>query len=207
LLLGDVEADLVSIARALHRRTASADRPFVVCDRRRHDSAAVVAARSAQGGSLCVRLRRLPDDFPSAVLMLRDPAAAVQLIVCAKARFDTHPFATLSVPIVVPPIQERASELSRIVDAYALDAIRTLGDGWFFDEDRAWVLQYDAGSLAEIETATLRLVALRQARSIAEAAERLAMSAGALRHWLHKRRRLGEQGTAARPGGPGKGDE
>jgi len=152
-----------------------------------------------------VRRRRLPADFPSAVPLLRDATAAVQLIVCAEPSFDSHPLATRPAPVVVPPIQERASELSRIVDAYALDAIPTLGDGWFFDEERAWVLQHDAGSLAEIETATLRLVALRQARSIAEAAERLAMSAGALRHWLHKRRRLGEQGSAARPRGPGRG--
>lgn len=83
------------------------------------------------------RLRRLPDDFPSAVLMLREPAATVQLIVCAEARFDHAPVRHAPCPIVVPPIQERASELSRIVDAYALDAIRTLGDGWFLDKDRA----------------------------------------------------------------------
>jgi hypothetical protein len=43
--------------------------------------------------------------------------------------FDSHPLATCPVPIVVPSIQERASEeLPRIVDADAFDAIRTLGE-------------------------------------------------------------------------------
>jgi hypothetical protein len=63
-----------------------------------------------------VRPRRLPDDFPSAVALVRDPTAAVQLIVCAEVSFDSHPFATLPVPIVVPSIHERAGDVLRIVD-------------------------------------------------------------------------------------------
>lgn len=44
-----------------------------------------------------------------------------------------------------PRSKELASEeLPRIVDAYAFDAIRTLGDAWFLDEDRAWVLKHAA---------------------------------------------------------------
>ena len=60
--------DLVPIARALHRRTIGADRPFIVCDPRRRDVPAsvrspanrdsgVVAFEAARGGSLCVRIR------------------------------------------------------------------------------------------------------------------------------------------------------
>ena len=191
VLLGEVEADLISIARALQ-----------------DSSWAVTAARSARGGSLCVFRRWLPADFLSAVPLLRDPTAAVQLIVCADSSFDSHPLATLPVPIMVPSIQERATEeVPRIVDAYAFDAICTLGDACFFDEDRAWVLKHAAGSLAEIEIATLRLVVLRQAGSIAVAAKRLAMSGWALRHWLHKCRRWRPRGTTDRRRRPGKGDE
>ena len=63
VLLG--ETDLVPIARALHRRTHGADRPFVVCDPRRRDGADYESVRSpvnygagleafqaARGGSL-----------------------------------------------------------------------------------------------------------------------------------------------------------
>lgn len=65
---------------------------------------------------------------------------------CAEPSFESHPLATRPVPIVVPSIQARASEeLPRIVDADAFDAIRTLGDAWFLDEDRAWVLKHAAG--------------------------------------------------------------
>jgi hypothetical protein len=94
-------------------------------------------------------------------------------------------------PIVVPSIRERGSELTRIVDEYALDAIGTLGNACFFDADRAWVLEHAAGSLAEVETATLRLVAIRQAGSIYAAAARLGMSHVALGQWF-KRHRDGE---------------
>src|SRR5438045_9475176 len=46
VLLGDVDADLLSVAPALHRRTPGPDRPFVVSDhRRQQEASAVVAAR------------------------------------------------------------------------------------------------------------------------------------------------------------------
>jgi len=40
---------------------------------------------------------------------------------------DSHPFLIRPVPIRVPPLTARASELPRIVDEYALDAISKLG--------------------------------------------------------------------------------
>ena len=190
LLLGDFEPDLVSVARSLHCHTVGADRPFVVCDRwlRQDSSAAVAAVQAARGGSLCVRRRRLPDDYPSAVALVRDPAAAVQLIICAETRFDSHPFATLPVPIVLPTLQERASEVPRIIDGYAADAVAALGayEECFTDDDRASVID-NARSLSQIEEATLRLVALRWAGSAEEAAQRLQMPGASLRQWLRRR--------------------
>jgi hypothetical protein len=163
----------VSVALALRRPTVGADRPFVVCDRwlRQESSAAVAAAHAARGGSLCVRHGRLPHDYPSAVALVRDPAAAVQLIICAETRFDSHPLATLPVSMVVPTLQERASEVPRIVDGYAADAVAALGayEECFTDHDRAWVID-NTRSLSQIERAPLRLVALRLARNPEEAA-------------------------------------
>ena len=68
--------DLVPLAYGLHRRALGADSPFIVCDPRRGNTPASVrspanyadaatAFEAASGGSLCVRRRRPPHDFPS----------------------------------------------------------------------------------------------------------------------------------------------
>jgi hypothetical protein len=100
VLLGDDESGLVSVARALHRSADGAGRPFIVCDQwsRQPTCSAIAAVQAARGGSLCVRRRRLPIDFPSAVPMLRDPTVSVQLIICASMRFDPDPFLACPVP-------------------------------------------------------------------------------------------------------------
>jgi len=199
VLLGDT--DPVPIAQALHRRTLGADRPFVVCDPRRLDVPASVrfpmnhergpaAFQAARGGTLCVRRRRAPHDFSSLLALVRSPTADVQLVICAAASFYADPLLALPVPIRVPPLGERASELPRIVDEYALDALGALGAdaACFADADRAWVLERAASTLPAIETATLRLVALRMSPSVHRAAERLGISSVALGQWLSRRR-------------------
>jgi len=217
VLLGDT--DLVPIAHALHRRAVGADRPFVVCDRRRstmrasvrvpmnHESG-VAAVEAARGGSLCLRRAQLPRDFSPMVALVRDPATSVQLIVCGDWDSDGDPLLALPAPIRVPPLGDRASELPRIVDEYALDAIRDLSAGstGFAPADHDWVIRHAAASLPEIEKGTRRLVAVRQAGSIARAAARLGMSHVALSQWLERhvrpvarvtadpRRRAGKEG-------------
>jgi hypothetical protein len=199
VLLG--ETDLVPIAHALHSRIFGADKPFTVADPHRRNTRAsvrspsnqgsgVTAFRAARGGSLCVRAQRLPGDFSSMVTLVRDPGASVQLIVCADARFDTHPFLTLPVPIRVPSLRARTSELSRIVDEYAADAIAALGagEGCFTEADRQWTLENAPRTLGEIEKATLRLVALRMSSNRTHAAERLGMAPVSLARWLGRRK-------------------
>ena len=131
LLLGDVEADLDTVARGLHRRVLGDDRPFVICDRQlaHRGSTAIAAAQAARGGSLYVRRRRLPQDYPAAVAVIRDSSAAVQLIVCAELRVDSDPVATLPIPIAVPSLETRRSELPRIVEGYLRDAIGAVAWG------------------------------------------------------------------------------
>ena len=210
LVLLGVDADLVSVAQALHRLTLGADHPFVFCDRRRTTTrgsvrapsgyaSGVVAAQAARGGSLCIRRRRLPRDFSSAVAMVREPSAAVQLIICGSVEWSTDPFLALPAPIQVPALSTREHERPRLVDEYARDAIETLGaaESCFPDDDRAWVLEHATGTLAEIEKATKRLVALRMTGTLTGAAERLGMSVVALRLWIHHRR-LHRRGEAPR---------
>jgi hypothetical protein len=209
VLLG--ETDLVPIAHALHRRTLGADRPFIVCDPYRRNTPAsvrspmnhetgVAALKAAAGGALCVRSRRLPRDFSSVVARLRS-TDDVQLIVCADARFDAHPFLTLPVPLRVPSLTVRTDELPRIVDEYAVDAVaelRPLGAG-FTAADREWVLQNAPLTLAEIEKATLRLVAIRASRNMSNAAARLGMAPVSLSRWVGRRKL--PPGIPATPGG------
>jgi hypothetical protein len=185
--------NLVPIALALHRRTRG-DRPFVVVDPRRADMPAsryksgVAALPDAGGGTLCIDLRRRPADFDAAAVEVR--ATDVQLVICADVFHAMHPFLIRPVPIRVPPLKARARELPRIVDEYARDAIEALGvdDAGFTAADRTWVLDHAATTLPEIEKATLRRVALRQAGSIGGAAKRLGMSPVALSQWLGRRR-------------------
>ena len=199
VLLG--ETDLVPIARALHRRVLGADRPFVVCDPRRRDGADYESVRSpvnygtgvaafdaAVGGSLCVLARRPPRDFSSVVARIR-ATNEVQLIVCADGRFDAHPFLTLPVPIRVPSLRVRTDELPKIVDEYASDAVAELGvlRGDFTAAARQWVLKNAPLTLAEIEKATLRLVAIRASRNMNDAAERLGMARVSLTRWIDRR--------------------
>lgn len=195
ILCGD--DDLVPIAHSLHRRARGAERPFVVCDPRRHPGKETVrsaenhitglkALAAAAGGSVCVRTRRLPRDFRDLVQELRDPSSRVQLIVCAAEREECERCRVT--PIVIPPLSGRRSEIDRIIDEYTEDAITELAvpRSKLPPEEHAWVREH-ASSLAEIEKATLRLVALRASRNLSHAAARLGMAPVSLSRWVGRR--------------------
>jgi hypothetical protein len=192
--------DLVPIAQSLHRRILGADRPFVVCDPRRGNTRAsarspanlesgVDAFRAASGGSLCVRRKRLPDDFAAIVPRLRRVHDVQYIIVCSNVDDDVDPLLVLPAPIQVPPLAERTSEIHRIVDEYAADAIAELHarDACFTAGDRRWIIEHPT-SLAEIEKATMRVVALRMSRHLSEAADRLGMAPVSLWRWILRRK-------------------
>jgi FHA domain len=196
VLCGD--GDLVPTARSIHRH-ALGDRPFVVCDPRRRRTRATVrsaenyetgmaALAAAQGGTLCVRSRRLPRDFASVIATLRDPDARVQLMVCAGSPDDGRRH--LAVPIAIPSLAGRKAEIDRIIAEYAEDAVIELAAprGSFLPADRAWVREYAMSSLPEIEKATLRLVALRDSRNLTAAAARLGMAPVSLARWIGRRK-------------------
>lgn len=197
LLCGD--GDLVAIARLLHRHALGDGRPFIVCDPRRGivDANSRNAANfkdgrlalgAAAGGTLCAWHRRQPTSFAEVVAAVRHPDSRVQLIVCARTLLHGEP--VVASPIVVPPVMRRLHELSRIIDAYAADAVAELG-GLFLPDDREWVEIHEAATLTQIEVATRRLLALRNARGrIKPAADQLGMSHGALSEWLARRMML-----------------
>ena len=118
----------------------------------------------------------------------QDPHAGVQLILCSRTRSEAERSGCLAIQI--PPVKDRAEELSRIVHEYAEDACSVLAAPAraFVRSDRDWVLEHAAKSLPEIETTTLRLVALRSSGNIARAAERLGMAATSLADWITRRK-------------------
>jgi DNA-binding NtrC family response regulator len=134
-----------------------------------------------------VRTRRLPPDFRELVHKLRDPSSRVQLIVCAAALEECERCRVT--PIVIPSQADRRSEINRIIDEYAEDAITELAAplSSFSPVDHAWVREHASSSLAEIEKATLRLVALRASRNLSHAAARLGIAAVSLSRWIGRR--------------------
>jgi hypothetical protein len=206
--------DMVPIAHALHRRALGADRRFITCDPHRGDVAAsvrspanraggVAALAAAAGGSLCVRTRRLPRDFPALVGRLRR-TDDVLFIVCIE-HDSADPLLVRPAPIVVPPLASRTTELDRVIAEYAADAVAELGapSAGLTYADRAWVRQNATTSLGEVEKATLRLVALRASRNVSGAAAWLRMSAVSLSRWLGRRRLpMAPSGPAPATGDP-----
>lgn len=134
--------------------------------------------------------RRLPRDFPATVALIREPDTRVQLVIYGGRHDKYEPFLEALAPILVPSLRERVAELPRIVEEYAADAAVALpSTAPFTSNDRDWICRYCASSLHEIESATLRVVALRQAGNIAGAARLLGMSHASLGEWLQRRRK------------------
>lgn len=190
--------DLAALAHGLHRNTLGNERPFVVCDPRRREGEATVrsaenyetglaAIQAARGGTVCVWAKRLPRDYKAMNASLLEPATRVQKVVCAHQPADSKGFEVT--PVVVPPLSTRKDELPHIVEEYARDARASLGSEFpFASVDRDWIIAHSAETLPEIEKATMRVVAIRKAGSIAAAAELLGMSHTSLLRWLGRRR-------------------
>jgi predicted transcriptional regulator len=193
------QGDIVPIAWALHRRVREPGRPFIVAATRRGDHPesvrspasrgnAVLALEAARRGTCCMRLRRAPADLAETVPLLR-AADDVMLVICCGPHLASDALLIRPAPVVVPPLASRAHELDRIIVEYAGDAIAALGAPHeaFTADDRAWVRDHAAGSLAEIEKATLRLVTLYTSRNLSHAAARLGMAPVSLSRWLGRR--------------------
>ncbi|HEY4241892.1 MAG TPA: FHA domain-containing protein [Kofleriaceae bacterium] len=189
--------DLIPIALALHRHTHQA-RPFVVCDPKREDTSSntrtdslnirngMAALAAAASGTLCVRAKRLPNDYADVTHALRGPAAQAQLVICSEQPEAAHVGA--AAPVVIPILDSRAKELPLVVEGYAADAAASLGlDTSFPATDRDWILRNSAESLLEIENGTRRLVALRAAPTVSAAAALLGIAQQSLSEWIGRR--------------------
>ena len=201
LLRGD--GYLVPIAYALHRHMLGRLAPFIVSDRRRQDTRStvrgpanfktgMVAFRNACGGSLCVGMpMNFPVDFDEMLRAVREPNSGVRLIVCAVASVDVHKgIAWWPVPLDIPSLRSRSTELLRIVREYANDAMASLHAPreCFEARDAEWVMRHVAVTISEIEKATLRVVAINATKgNVAKAAWMLGMAPVSLADWLGRR--------------------
>ena len=142
----------------------------------------------SDNGSRVATLRDVVGEIDALAARLRS-ADDVLYVLCTGHLADAHVPFILPAPIVVPPLASRAHELDRIIAEYAADAIAELvaPSASFTADDHAWVRDHAAGSLAEIEAATLRLVTLRTSRNVSHAAERLGMRRMSLFKWLARR--------------------
>ena len=195
-MIGGAE-DLVAVARQIHRRTTVPGAPFVVCGPRPHQSDkslgvlshadATAAYNLAAGGTVCVRADELPKRYSHLVQLTSDRGARAQLMVCAENA--TAP------SISVPDLDVRTpTQLQRIVAEYAADGIRELSAAptSFTEENHAWLVSQVKGdaatSFAELEIASLRLVALNETGNVHAAAARLGVHPGGLRRWFKRHR-------------------
>ena len=122
---------------------------------------------------------------------LRSMAPSAPFVVCGDRReADSSVRVTADHEDVVPGLRPRSpDDLQRIVAGYAADTIRELdaSHASFTRANCDWVVDHEARSLAEIEIATLRIVACNDAGNPHRAAARLGLSHVALGKWLKRR--------------------
>lgn len=147
------EDDLVGIARRIHREVVGEAHPFVVTQSDAGADANAAALRTAEGGTLCLVGHRLLDDLRVVRALSSDRAPQSRVVICTRVGEQLT-------SIEVPALATRRSELARIVDEYAADAIADLGarPESYTRADRARLLAGEPETLGEIEREIRRLV-------------------------------------------------
>jgi hypothetical protein len=190
-------SDLVPVAYALHRRIFGAERPFIVCDRRRREGdgsvrtppsrpTCALALEAAMDGSLCLRSERLPEDFDWLCRSLAEGACAATVFVCLHG--DDRLRDLLCRPLEVPPLSSRAPESDRLLQESLDEAVAELGaESLRIPRQLRQKILDSIPSFAELEKTALRVAALASTTNISQAAARLGMAPVSLRRWLDRR--------------------
>jgi hypothetical protein len=196
------EGDLFMFAHELHRLTLGEHAPLVVCGTLRHGrprredeeaarslyrvSSGREAIMLACGGTICIDNRRLPNDLIEMFKILHDTAIPTQVFVLAKYVRKSEVFTPT--PFELPPLSAREGELDRLITEYSAEAVQRLGIAPLeLTAAQRARLRARCETLSDLRKATLRLIALRQAGTIAGAAALLSMNKAALGQWLHAR--------------------
>jgi hypothetical protein len=200
LIGGDDEHDLASIAEALHRLTLTEKRPFILYNPRRINTLETVknpiravtdigaALAEADGGTLCLLHHMLPQKLTALLTGMMPRDRRIHLVVCVGGDPEDTKFGPPS--LVVPPLSSRRSEIDRLITEYVTDAELRLSSAnriRLSPVERAWLRTSAGESLPELQKATLRLVALREAGTPHFAARLLGIAPVTLRRWLERR--------------------
>lgn len=190
-------SDLVPVAHALHARLLGDELPFVVCDPRRRESESSVrvpasrrtamrALDAAAGGSICLRARRLPEDFDRLCRLLRESPRAAIVFVCLQGHDRVRDL--LCRPLEVPSLAGRTAEPKQLFQESLDEAAAALGTQRLRLQPgaRLGVLERVL-SFAELEKTALRVVALATAKNLSQAAELLRMAPVSLARWSSRR--------------------
>ncbi len=186
--------DLVPLAEDLHRLTLTAARPFVLCNPRRRTTetesnptrcapTGLAALAEAFGGTVCLSTKLPPPDLTELLDAIRRPDCLTQLVVCSESARDAERWG--AAPVVIPPLASRKDEIDHISQEYAAEAAASLGmeEHRLSPAERAWIRDH-LHTLPDVQKATLRLAAIRQAGSISAGAARLGISHVAMLKWL-----------------------
>lgn len=187
--------DLVPVAAGIHRR-AVGQSPFLVVDPRRVGERETVrspgnrallahALADAQGGTVCVRSMRLPQDWREHAHRFR--SEDVRLAVCSSREdHEDEIERAILAPIEVPDLATRGQELDAIIDEYVADARAALGVSCDLSQpQRAWIRGH-VRSHPMLEKTALRFIALAALRYPSQAAHRLGMAPVSLSRWLRR---------------------
>jgi hypothetical protein len=195
---GPTEHDLIPIAEELHRLTLTEHQPFVVYNPSRTAARSQGAARTfadlatalheAGDGTMCMEhgtlSRREVIRIYAAVLPQQ---CRTHLVHCGSAPGDPE----LPTPrIAIPPLDARKTEIDRLITEYVREAAGRLYATRrvrLSSADRDWLRSSACESLPELRTATLRLVAVREAGNVNAASALLGISHVALAKWLNSR--------------------
>jgi hypothetical protein len=193
------EPAMVPLAEELHRLTLTERRPFVLCNpqRRAHEDTerftryvtnGRTAVAQALDGTVCIDDRKRPADLAEMLHDLHRPGCTAQLMVLARNARKAEMYT--AAPVVIPPLRSRPDELERLIKEYEAEAVQRLGISplELTPAQRAWIREWSGESLPDIQKATLRLIAIRSAGSVAGAAAMLRISHVALGQWLERRR-------------------
>jgi hypothetical protein len=205
--------DTVFVAHRIHRHVGCPDTPFVVCgpEPRKVDrwlrGAVMIrdleagVRHAGAGGTVCCRA----DDPPAGYERLGELADSIgRRMLLMVSAITTDNIDVTQPSIFVPPLVNRSlAEIERIVDECAVDAIEELGAAptSFTEANRDWV-RNASSSVAQIELATLRIIARNDSDSVSQAAVRLGISHVALGSWL-MRKGLGRSTASKRAGKSG----
>ncbi|HSK02615.1 MAG TPA: hypothetical protein VK932_15285, partial [Kofleriaceae bacterium] len=109
--------------------------------------------------------------------------------------------------IDIPPLDTRKTELDRLISEYVREAAGRLYATRrvrLSPADREWLRTSACASLPELRTATLRLVAVREAGNVNAASALLGISHVALAKWLNSRGFSKLEAAGARKANPSR---